>query len=73
MKVFINSQFEYCRPLVWMYCDRCINYAVNGIHGRTLRLQYNDEKSSFKEMLETQPFSHIILNDRILQRKLYQK
>ena len=48
---FFNSQFNYC-PLVWMFHSRCINNKINRLHGRVLRIVYNDFKSSFKNLLE---------------------
>ena len=50
MKSFIESQFNYC-PLVWMFCGRMANTRINNIHERALRLVYNDEESSFEELL----------------------
>ena len=50
MKSFIESQFSYC-PLVWMFCDRNSNNKINRIHERALRIVYNDNTSSFEELL----------------------
>ena len=50
MKSFVESQFNYC-PLVWMFCGRKANNRINNIHERALRLVYNDEESSFEELL----------------------
>ena len=50
MKAFINSQFGYC-PLVWMFHSRILNNRINKIHERSLRLVYDDNLSSFEELL----------------------
>ena len=51
MKAFVNSQFGYC-PLLWMMHSRSLNNRINKIHERALRLVYNDQLSSFKDLLE---------------------
>ena len=51
MKSFITSQFGYC-PLVWMLHSRTLNNRINRIHERALRVVYNDNVSSFEEMLQ---------------------
>ena len=40
MKVFIESQFGYCR-LAWMCCNRSWNNRINYLHERALRIVYN--------------------------------
>ena len=50
MNAFINSQFGYC-PLVWMFHSRTLNNRINKIHERALRIVYNDDLSSFDELL----------------------
>ena len=50
MKAFITSQFGYC-PLVWMFHTRRINNHINRLHERSLRLTYNDQISTFQELL----------------------
>ena len=50
MKSFINSQFGYC-PLVWMFHSRTLNTRINKIHERSLRIVYDDNTSSFEELL----------------------
>ena len=52
MRIFIMSQFSYCR-LIWMCHSRNINNQINKLHGFTLRLVYSDKNSSFRELLET--------------------
>ena len=51
MKAFIESQFNYC-PLIWMFHSRTLNSKINKLHERALRLVYNDETSSFEELLK---------------------
>ena len=50
MKTFINSHFNYC-PLVWMFHSRSLNNRINRIQERALRIVYNDNLSTFKELL----------------------
>ena len=51
IKAFITSQFSYC-PLIWMLHNRTINNCINNIHERALRLAYEDNQPSFKELIE---------------------
>ena len=51
MKAFINSQFGYC-PLVWMFHDRTLNRRINKIQERALRIVYDDQLSTFDELLQ---------------------
>ena len=48
---FMKSLFNYC-PLVWIFYSRTTNSKINHLHKRCLRLIYNDNTSSFKELLE---------------------
>ena len=50
MNSFINSQFGYC-PLVWMFYSRSLNNRINKIQERSLRIVYDDETSTFEELL----------------------
>ena len=50
MKAFIDSQFGYC-PLVWMFYSRKLNNRINKIHERSLCFVYDDNFSSFEELL----------------------
>ena len=50
MKSFIESQFDYC-PLVWMFTSRKLNHRINRIHERSLRIVYQDQNSTFEELL----------------------
>ena len=51
MKAFIQSQFGYC-PLVWMFHSRKLNNRINKIHERSLRIAFDDNESSFQELLD---------------------
>ena len=64
MKAFINSQFGYC-PLVWMNHSRKLNNRINRIHERALRVAYNDENSTFDELLTKD--NSVKVHDRNLQ------
>ena len=50
MKSFIHSPFGYF-PLVWMFHSRKLNNLINKIHERSLRIVYDDSKSTFRELL----------------------
>ena len=51
VKSFFNSQFQYC-PLIWMFHGRQVNNKINHLHERVLRMIYEDETSSLKELRE---------------------
>ena len=51
LKSFVESQFAYC-PLVWMFCSRTMNYKMNKLQERALRILYKDDVSSFEDLLE---------------------
>ena len=49
---FITSQFSYCH-LIWMFHSRRMEYRINKIYERVLRLIYpSDSKLTFKELLD---------------------
>ena len=50
MKSFIESQCQYC-PLVWMFHSRKINNRLNKLHERALRIVFNDNVSTFRDLL----------------------
>ena len=50
MKSFVTSQFSYC-PLIWMFHSRRLISRMNSIHERVLRITYQDNTSTFKELL----------------------
>ena len=43
LNAFITSHFSYC-AFVWMFYSRTLNYRINKIHEKTLRLAYKDLK-----------------------------
>ena len=49
-KAFVESQFKYC-PIVWMFHSRCTNNKINRLHERALRTVYDDEVSTFHQLL----------------------
>ena len=51
MKYFISSQFGYC-PLIWMNHSRTLINKIYRRHERSLRVVYNDTRSTFKELLD---------------------
>ena len=51
MKAFIELQFAYC-PLIWMFCQRSSNTRINHLHERALRIVYNDNESTFRDLLK---------------------
>ena len=48
-KAFI-SQFSYS-PLVWMFHTKQLNNQINSLHGKALRVTYQDRNSSFSDLL----------------------
>ena len=46
----VKSQFIYC-PLVWIFCSRTSNNAINKVHERALRVILNDHESDFETLL----------------------
>ena len=64
VQAFFNSQFSYC-PLVWMFHNRQINTRINNLHYRALRMIYQDENSSFTELLRKG--GSVTIHDRNLQ------
>ena len=51
MNAFFMSQFSFC-PLLFMFCDRTVNYKINSLHYRALRIVYMDDVSNFDELLK---------------------
>ena len=49
MKTFVESQFGYC-PLIWMFHSRKVNYKINHLQERSLRIVYNDNITSFEDL-----------------------
>ena len=51
MNAFFNAQFSYC-PLTWMFHSRKLNNKINKLHERCLRIVYNNNTSTYEELLE---------------------
>ena len=51
MNAFTHSQFSYC-PLVWICHSRTVHSLINNIVESSLRIVYNDNISSFTQLLE---------------------
>ena len=51
MNAFFKSQFSYSF-LTWMMHCRKLNNKINRLYERSLRVTYNDDLSSFEELLE---------------------
>ena len=49
-KAFVQSQFKYC-PIVWMFHGRRTNSKINKLDERALRIVYDDEVSTFYQLL----------------------
>ena len=58
MEAFIESQFAY-RPLIWMFCLRSSNTRINHLQERALRIVYNDNRSTFEDLLKKDNFVSI--------------
>ena len=50
MKSFVTSQFSYCL-LIWMFHSTRLNNKINSIRERALRITYQDNMSTFQELL----------------------
>ena len=50
MKSLVTYQFSYC-PLIWTLHSRHLNNEINSMHERALRITYQDNTSTFKELL----------------------
>ena len=51
MKAFILSQFSFS-PLIGMLHSRDLNYKINSLHHRALKMVYKDYTSSFEDLLK---------------------
>ena len=71
MNSLFASQFSYC-TFIWMCHSRIVNNKINKLHKRCLGIVYNDKKSSFKELLETDKSALIhIKNLQFLATKMF--
>ena len=50
LKAFVESQFKYC-PIAWMFHSRHTNNKINSLHERALRIVYDDDVSTFDQLL----------------------
>ena len=58
MKTFVESQFGYC-PLIWMFHSSNVNSKINHLQERSLRIVYNDYRTSFEDLLKKDNFLKI--------------
>ena len=63
-KLLFKTQFNYCL-LIWMCNSRENNRKINRLHERCLRTIYNDQQSSFNELLEND--GSVSIHERNLQ------
>ena len=49
-KALMESQFKYF-PIVWMFHSRCANNKINRLHEGALRIVYDDDVSTFDQLL----------------------
>ena len=55
IKAFFESYFRFC-SLTWMFHSRKSNNKINLLHERALRMIYNNQISSFQELLHNYLF-----------------
>ena len=68
---FIKGQCNYC-PLLWISSIIAVNYKINRLHERGLRVLLNDETSTFNDMLSKSNDTTIhVKNIQKLMIKLY--
>ena len=71
MNAFFNAQLNYC-PLTWMFHSRKLNNKIKRTHEKCLRIVYNDNTSSYEELLEIDnSISGHHRNMQILATELY--
>ena len=46
---FIHLKFVYC-PLTWMFHNRELNYRINRLHEKCVRIVYRGTTSSFEKL-----------------------
>ena len=51
MNPFFNYQFNYC-PVIWTFHSGALNNKINRLLERCVRISYNDQTSTFNELLE---------------------
>ena len=71
INAFFNAQFSYC-PLTWMFHSRKLNNKINKLHERCLQIVYNNNTSTYEELLETDNFVSVhFRNVQALAIELY--
>ena len=73
IKSFVESQLAYC-PLVWMLCSRTLNNKINKLQERALRILYDDDTSTFEQLLVRD--NSITVHDRnikLLAKEIYKE
>ena len=70
-KAFEESEFKYS-PIVWIFHIRRTNNKINKLHERALRIVYDDNVSTFDQLLAMdKSFSIHHQNIQILLIKIY--
>ena len=64
---FVHCHFSYA-PLAWMFHSREINNKINRVQKRALRILFNDEHSTFEELLKRD--EAFTVHERNIQRLL---
>ena len=67
---FISSQFNYS-PLIWLCHSRSLNTRINKIHQRALRIVFNDNVSSFDELINRSGSVTVHRNLQFLATEIY--
>ena len=49
---FVLSNFNYC-PLIWMFCNKTLDWKINTVHKRALRAVTRDYNNSFDELISS--------------------
>ena len=64
----ISKKGSIMNALIWTFHSRKLNHRINKIHGRALRIVYNDHQCTFEELLVRD--NSFTIHERNLQ-KLY--
>ena len=52
---FVESQFKNC-PIVWMFHSHRTNNKIKRLHERALKIVYDDDVSTFDQLLAVEKF-----------------